>query len=560
MEFEERADQLTIQQISTSLAEGAMLRKARQKLLGTGAKLLIGPRGTGKTHLMRFTYSHALTNKSQPLILYSSFNRYLHLEPLLKKTPDALKRFHSWVLAKILLSAFEYIDDLSADKAILASLDPIYDHEKLSNLVALLERGSGLELYESYGQFITIDHVIRAIRSLTSKFGRSRAVLLLDDAALSLADQYLVAFFEVFRILKVEGISPKASVYPGTTQYGPTFHAAHEAEEIPLWLSVEDPAYSLIMGEIASRRLSPEQQKQISPDILELFKYTAFGIPRVFMRLLREFFSENAGSSQSKINKIIDHQVDLIFAEYESLALKLKQYNSVIQTGKELFNTTTTEISQSQSKDLSRRNIALGIKRDANWTPLVERMVKFLIEVGMLYPLQSVSHGPDRTYERYIPHIAFLYKAGAFKEGKRNSFRGLAEVMGQQPTKHPVRRELSTILTAQSLLNLKLDLPPCQKCGTQRFNDSQQFCHSCGERLVISSLFEGCMKLPLSEVPGISNAIITRINEKTKLRTIGDVTTLQDASSELQKADYVGPRRAEKIVSQVQLTVEEFLS
>ncbi|EZO93518.1 zinc ribbon domain-containing protein [Pseudomonas aeruginosa] len=560
MEFEERADQLSAEEISTSLAEGETLRKARQKLLATGAKFLVGPRGTGKTHLMRFTYSHALTNKNHPLTLYSSFNKYLHLEPLLKKTPDALKRFHSWVLAKILISAFDYINDLSSDSEFLKTQDPIYDEDKLRELVSLLERGSGVQLYEEYGQFITVDHVIRAVRSLTAKFNRSRAVLLLDDAALSLSDQYLIAFFEVFRVLKVDGIAPKASVYPGSTQYGPTFHTSHEVEEVPLWLSVEDSAYSSIMGDIANRRLSSEQQKQISPDVLELFKYTAFGIPRVFLRLLREYFSENAGTSQSKVNKIIEHQVDLIGAEYDSLALKLKQFTSVIQTGREFFNNAISDISSFQASDLTKRNIVLGILQNAERTPLAERMIKFLIEVGMLYPLQSVSHGQGRKYDRYIPHMAFLYQAGAFREGKRNTFKGLPEVMIASPAKHPLRREFKTLLKAQGLANLKLDLPPCQKCGTQRFNDSQLFCHNCGEELVGSSLFEECMKLPLSEVPGMSRSLISRIHEATNIRSIADVITVQNASSELQKANYVGPRRAEQIINKVELTVEEFLS
>ena len=560
MEFEERADQLSTEEIYSSLADGDILKKARQKLLATGAKLLIGPRGTGKTHLMRYTYAQALLSKSTPLVLYSSYNRYLHLEPLLKKTPDAIKRFHSWVLARILLSVFDYLHDLSSDGQFLKDLDPIYDEDKLRELVSLLERGSGVELYESYGQLITVDHVIRAVRSLTARVKRSRAVLLLDDAALSLSDQYLVAFFEIFRVLKVEGIAPKASVYPGTTQYGPAFHASHEVEEVPLWLSVEDPGYSTIMGDIAHRRLTSEQQKNISSDILELFKYTAFGIPRVYLRLLREFFSESGGTSQSKVNKIIEQQVALIGAEYDSIALKLKQFSSVIKIGRSFFSNAVIEISEFQNKDLTKRNIVLGLLQSEERTPLADRMIKFLIEVGMLYPLQSVSHGHNRKYDRYIPHLAFLYQGGAFKDGRRNTFRGLPELMSAATAKHPLRREFKSLLSSRELIDLKLDLPPCQKCGAQRFNDSQQFCHNCGEPLVGSSLFEECMKLPLSEVPGISETLIARIHQDTNIRSISDVVISQNASGELQKATYVGPRRAEAIIKKVELTVEEFLS
>ena len=138
---------------------------------------------------------------------------------------------------------------------------------------------------------MTVDHVLKAVRTLLDASQRTRAVLLLDDAALSLADEYLVAFFEVFRQLKTESIAPKASVYPGSTQYGPSFHASHEAEEVHLWLSVEDAEYSQIMGDIATRRLSPEQIAGINPDVLELLKYLSFGVPRTYLRLLRALLS-----------------------------------------------------------------------------------------------------------------------------------------------------------------------------------------------------------------------------------------------------------------------------
>src|SRR5579872_331230 len=287
-EFEERADQLSLQTIDRTLADGEIFKRARKKLLAHGAKLLVGPRGTGKTHVMRYTYSYAMNDPEAPLALYASFNRYLNLEPLLRSEPDALKRFHSWVLAKLLLSCFDLLKDKGLPPSKLANFGPQYDPSKLAELVSLLERGSGKELYESFGQNLTISHVIVAVETLCGLFNRKRAILLLDDAALSLADQYLIAFFETYRLLKTETISPKASVYPGSTQYGPTFHISHETEEVPLWLSVEDPDYLEIMGDIAQRHMSQEELTSINSDALNLFKYVAFGVPRAYLRLIRE--------------------------------------------------------------------------------------------------------------------------------------------------------------------------------------------------------------------------------------------------------------------------------
>ena len=132
--------------------------------------------------------------------------------------------------------------------------------------------------------------------------------------------------------------------------------------------------------------------------------------------------------------------------------------------------------------------------------------------------------------------------------------------MQRTPEKHPIRRDLSTLLNDEDLQRLKLDLPPCEKCGTARINESQRFCHNCGEELVASSLFEDCIKLPLEKVPGISAALIARIHKDTQIRTIGHVYASQNASADLQQASYVGPIRAGDIVAKVALTVEEFLS
>lgn len=557
-DFEERADQLSLDLINTSLADGEIFRRACSKLLGRGAKLLVGPRGTGKTHIMRYAYAQALSDASKPLALYATFNRYLNLEPLLKKSPDARQRFHSWVLAKLLVSALDYVNDLALDQNVLSDVDPLFDRPSLNQLIARLERGTGEELYESIGHRLTVDHVLRAIRALLDASGRSRAVLLLDDAALSLADEYLVAFFEVFRQLKTELIAPKASVYPGSTQYGPTFHASHEAEAVHLWLSVEDAEYTQIMGDIATRRLPPDQISRLNPDVLELLKYLSFGVPRTYLRLLRELLSSKNKSLQQQVNGIVEAQTSLMRAEYDSLRFKLKQFASIVQAGGDLFDKVVQDVASAQSFDTSVRNVILGLQQEKSRSPLAERMLRFLVEVGFLFPLQPVSHGPDRKYDRYIPHLAFLWKRGAF--GRASWSTGLQTCMQASPSKHPVRRELSTLLRGDGLHRLKLDLPPCQNCGTERINESQRFCHHCGEQLVAASMFEECMKLQLSEIPEISRAMIRRLNSDTQMRTVGDIYSSQNATSDLQRASYVGPVRASEIIRRVESVIEEFLS
>jgi hypothetical protein len=558
-EFEERADQLSLKDIDETLAEGQVFRTARNKLLGKGAKLLVGPRGTGKTHLMRHTYLVAMRQPKQPLALYANFNRYLTLEPLLRRAPDALQRFHAWVVAKLILSAFDFVHDCDGNGQVLSESNTLFDEERLRNLVSLLERGSGSVEYEDLGQHLTVSHALEASLTVARAYRRERVVFLLDDAALSLTDQYLVAFFEIYRLLKTELTAPKASVYPGSTQYGPTFHASHEAESVPLWLSVEDPDYLKVMGDIASRRFDQTTLSSVGTDVLELFKYVAFGSPRALLRLVRAYKALTDGTQQSRINRVIEEHTELVGAEYDSLGIKLRQFSSLVSTGRRFFDTAAQLLSQPTSES-DKRSIVLGLAQSADRTPLADRMLRFLVEVGMLFPLTPVSHGTNRKYDRYIIHIAFLYRSAFFRSGRGSSPRDVIDYMQRPAAKHPLRRELTTILSETEMAGLRLDLPACQNCAAQRISESQKFCHICGTELVKSSMFEECMNLPLEKVPGISERMIARIKSDTNLRLVGDVYASQNASADLQQASYVGPVRAQAVVSKIAITVSEFLS
>jgi hypothetical protein len=173
-----------------------------------------------------------------------------------------------------------------------------------------------------------------------------------------------------------------------------------------------------------------------------------------------------------------------------------------------------------------------------------------------------VSHGPDRDYDRYIPHLGFVYRSGAFRRGKKGSSPSdIADYMGATPARHPVRRSLSTLLKRSELDSLVLNLPPCSACNTPRIQESQRFCHICGSQLVSASLFNQCMEIPLAEIPGISAAMVARIKESgVNAATIGQLLAAQNPSAVLQEARFIGLVRATKILQSVGLIVDEFLS
>lgn len=76
-EFEERADYIPEDLLVSWSPQNKHFDSIQRKLTQVGAKLLIGPRGAGKTHYMRHAFSTCKKNDSMPLPLYVSFNHYL---------------------------------------------------------------------------------------------------------------------------------------------------------------------------------------------------------------------------------------------------------------------------------------------------------------------------------------------------------------------------------------------------------------------------------------------------------------------------------------------------
>ncbi|MCK5718737.1 MAG: zinc ribbon domain-containing protein, partial [Thiomargarita sp.] len=386
---------------------------------------------------------------------------------------------------------------------------------------------------------------------------RKRAILLLDDAALSLTPEYLVEFFDVFRSLKTINIAPKASVYPGTTVYGPRFHVGHDAEKVSSWLEIRNENYSQFMGGLI--KLRSLDIDEINKDIVEIFKYAAFGIPRHFINLLRNYNQSQDKVYQQRFNNVIEQQAESIKVEYLSFTKKLPQYQNIINTGWLLHEKMVEIIT------IDNKNIAVSDEKQLQFSILKEhdltrdRMFQFLIEAGLLYELEELKGGSNKVYKRYIPHLLFLVKSRAFSTGKGFKASEVIQFIKRREKKLSIRRELSNVLDSKDI-ELNLNLPSCRNCGAERLTEQQKFCHNCGKELVRQSTFDACMETQINELPFLTKLQRQRINEQTGLHTIGDFLLVPDPATKLRQAKQIGPIRADKIYKKVVDRIEEFLS
>lgn len=560
--FEERADQIDDSALLQETVAEDHFDRVHKALVAKGLVLIEGPRGSGKTHLMRYTALRCRDTSSLPLAIYVSFNKYLRLEPLLRKKADALVTFQAWVLANILIEAAALHEQLQSNGAhdfIEQSFG--WSVSALRSLVDSLERQLPLDEEDvDIIKALSIEHVKDCLLEICDFNDRQRVILLLDDAALTLTPEYLVELFDVIRVLKHHRIAPKASVYPGSTEYGPRFHADHEGKTVSAWLPIDSSKYEIVMREIAQKRYS--RGMAVRADINEIFMFASFGIPRAYLNMLRAFNESKSDTEQQGINAIIQDHHKFRLQEFRSIAQKVPKLAILVRTGEVFFQKCVDAIRNANDEiHRQEKQLVIGIET-SGLTPMINRMINLLIEAGLLYEYKTeVSHGgTDRVYRRFTPHIASLITSRALAGKSRgSSAKQILEVLRYKQTKHPVRRKIETILSAEELEGIRFDLPACSHCQARRLSESQLFCHNCGKPLITSSTFETCMSTAISEVPGLTDWQVEKLNGKS-IRSVGDFVAIQDAGTTLRTIWQMGPKRAKVIAAHITTYVDEFMS
>ena len=565
-QYEERADHLELNAFPTNTALTNDSEEWIRSLTGPGAKLLVGPRGCGKTHLMRFAFTKCIADADLPLEVYINLNRYYTLEPLLRRRPDAMSTFYVWVLANIVVGCYESVEAFKAetpDQSIDIEALLEFNQTEVRDLVGAHEKNQPLSReLEEVASRLSIDRVKQLLIRSADAFKRRRVVLLLDDAALTLTPEYLSHFFDIYRALKAARIAPKASVYPGTTEYGPNFHAGHEADTVFVWKRVTDQDYLPFMLDIGQKRFP--DMAQIPGEIRELLAYSAFGVPRAFMTLVRSYLKNQRRQTtlQSTFNVTIEEFIDDRMREYMTLKEKKPQLSSIVEVGKRLFNGMVDSVFEANQSLLDEKTRQLYVGIDAsgiNDKPYVQRMLLLLQEVGMVYTGSVVSHG-DRDYVRFVPHLAAVQSRRAFARKGGFSPRFAIEMLSRPDEKHPVRRSMSTLLDGPTLEGLSLDLPNCLNCQTKRV-EGAKYCFNCGEKLTDESTYDRLMVTALSNVPGLTHWQREKLSSWESVpKTVGEFIALQDPGTALRTIHRIGQVRAKTIIDAVQAFLDEYLS
>lgn len=561
--LQQRADYIPLEDLlSETASTGSLFSTIISELTNRALRTIVGPRGCGKTHMMRFAWLNCRDATSKPFAVFSSFQRYFRLEPLLSSNAGATQLFHSWVLARVLISAHE---SAQAWTPAISSADKVFEEQgyppdKLHALAARLERNQPLDdALNAFSDSLSIDRTKSVIDKLRETAERKYTVLLLDDAAMTLTPDYLVEFLDIVRSLKSATIAPKVSVYPGTTEASPRFHQGQDATAIPAWISVENDEYDAIMGDIASVRV--KGLEAIPDEVTALLRFAAFGIPRAYLTMLEDYQRGGFKTAQQGFNRIIVDHLSARLAEFRTLGKKIPKLEILVAAGETFVGNVAKELKDYNVQLLARgeKGLAYGIRVD-ELVPLLERTLNLLIEAGLIYNDGDVKHGGNRIYRKYIPHTTLLLSNGTFT-GHKGSLKESLDGIRNKSTKHPLRKSLESVVGKNFVAGLNLALPKCANCSERRLTDNQRFCHNCAHQLVDASTFNLCLDTSITDVPGLTDWQRKQIKDNLPFfKTIRDYLAKQDPAAELLTVSGFGKSRTARIVDVLNSFVDDYLS
>ena len=518
--FEERAENLSREELRRWSGETDRDRGLLAKLKGPGAKLLSGPRGSGKSTLLRKAF-FALLEEDQALPVYVNFSKSLALEPLFHRQADALQVFRQWVLYKIVTGLSE------AFHSIATSLP--------DGLKALNEEGlafiRALETGQSSAppkQSVAPSELLILLEEWTLAARRGRCVLLLDDAAHAFSPEQQRDFFEVFRALRSRFVATKAAVYPGITSYSPYFHVGHEAELLEAWYSPDDDQYLNTMRSVARNRLPDSLYNRFESrmEIIDYLALASFGLPRGFLNMLSFVLGVEEDVAKKPTRRRAEQAVaahaESVRNIFAALRDKLPRFKRFVDVGLELERSIARTLrTYNQSKLPGREKTSVvGIADPI--TAELSRILGLAEYAGMLRHLGSVSRGVKGVFRKYSLHYALVLEENSLSLGKSFGLDDIIRSLSSTSAHAFVRARPSALLGADYQDRCTLNLAPCPKCGAPRTTEDARFCMKCGTELRDVSIYEELINAPIENLPLTQNKV-EGLRTHTTVRTVQDI-------------------------------------
>jgi hypothetical protein len=563
-----RSEDLAYEQIASLTVLGEHERKIVDTLKQSGAHLVQGARGVGKSMLLRqaeIEMDHEFASARQ-LAIYVNFKTSTLLEGVKADQRDA---FQIWVGAKLLQSMYDKLTALnlmgpsgvadpylrifgvhSVEGMRLVIQDKIHKLQKLAHsldkkrLIAEL----GADFLDKASDISFLHEIIKEI---ARDFKLSRVVFRFDEAAHTFIPSQQEIFFEIFKLLHGGHVSVKAAVYPSVTSYGRNFEVGHDAIVISMDRfeagATGRSANRKIFRDILDKRLprTGRVRKEIFQKgyLLDQIIDLATGNPRAFFHLLNRVYDK--GFTDRALVLATQEYVDEELLPYHrNLTKRLPKFARHVTVGLNLLlGYLIPEIRKKNYREKKTPYQSAFFTTQRDLSPNLKLALDILCYSGILSGHGTVKTARS-TGRRYMVHLAIMFTEKAFATSnfpeamKSLSLTDYREFSSSDP-------EID-----QYLKDLKTSSISCVKCSAEAAPNAK-FCAHCGTPIEPISIISGLLDEPVSNM-SVSARISARIS--TQFPRVGDV--IDAAREEIMKIRYLKDVRSRMIKN----AAEEFIS
>jgi len=563
-----RCEDLNYQQIRDLSVLGDHEKNIVSKLKQSGAHLLMGSRGVGKSMLLR-TAEIEMDDEfgtQKALAVYVNFKTSTLLEGVKAGERDA---FQIWVGAKILqevhdkLVFFDLIKETDGDDPyrrifnISSQETKTYLNEKIHLLQGLcFSTSKEQDLKEIGDSFLERIHdtsfILEVLKELIENYGLKGIVFFFDEAAHTFIPSQQEIFFEIFKLLHGDTITVKAAVYPTITSYGRNFEVGQDA--IVLSMDRFEPGEAgrrinrKLFRDMIIRRVTENStlKKKIFQKgaLLDLCIDLSSGNPRAFLHLLNSAYEK--GFSERAVTLATQNYIDSELMPYHTnLSKRLPKYSNHVRVGLDLLRGYIIPEIRNKNfrvKKTAYQSAFFTVPRDIS--PNLKLALDILCYSGILTSKGTVKIAERRTAPRYMVHLSLMATEKAFSKTKlRQAISSLSltdyrEFSSEDPK---IKNYIDDIIESEEA---------CQACGFD-LPPNAKFCSQCGAKIEQTPIISLLLEEPITAL-SISEKLKNRINDK--FPKVGNV--VQASREEVMTIKYIKEVRSRIIKN----AADEFIS
>lgn len=567
-----RCEDLLYEQIQQVSVLGDFERRIIDALKGSGANLLEGARGVGKSMLLRMAEIELDTEftNDRKLGVYVNFKTSTLLEGVKADERDA---FQIWVNIKILEALHEklLVLNLIAKTGVSDPYRRVFGIASVRETKALLEEKIHLLqklAFSKTDQANIIDQIgkdflakaqdtsflVNVIKEVTETFSLNKVLFFFDEAAHTFIPTQQNIFFEIFKLLHGGKVACKAAVYPTVTNYGRNFEVGQDAIVLPVLRFDPGEAGRRENREhfraILEKRLpktSPLKKKVFSKGSeLDLCIDLSNGNPRALLHILNSALSGQSSLSERSVSLAVQSYVDQALIPYhQSLSKRLPKYASHIRVGLDLLRGYIVPEIRTKNHRKTKsdyQSAFFTVQRDMS--PNLKLALDILSYSGMVSQLGTVKIAGGNTGPRYLINLALMATEKAFDTAKTSDAISRLSLTDY-------REFSSSDSQIQTYLNsLLLPSETCSACAAP-LPQNAKFCSECGNQIAVTSIVSNLLEESVDQL-SISDRLIARIC--SKFPTIGSV--VQVTRNELMTIPYIKDVRSRIIKN----SADEFIS